>query len=244
MIKVSSKHNHFYLFSVYRNPDTDDGIFDCRLVSMAANVRKASFVFIGDFNVHHKEWLNSISQTDCHGLRTLDFSSESGCDQISHNPTHRSSNCLDLIFTDTPGVVAGNVGCPIGTSDHCYVSAIIKTEHAVRDISFSHKIYCMSQANWDGILNDLEELDWPNIYKQVDFVASMNDGFERIIVRHIPSLVIKFRIKDKAWFNEDSKWANFAKQEAYQLWKRNSYDKTWNNYVNLRNTDPRHICCC
>ena len=31
----------------------------------------------------------------------------------------------------------------------------------------------------------------------------MNDGFERIIVRRIPSRVIKFRINDKTWFNED-----------------------------------------
>ena len=229
---MCGKHNNFYLFSVYRNPDADDGIFDCLLASMAAiqeNDRKASFVFIGDFNAHHKEWLNSISPTDCHGLRALDFSSESGCDQIIHNPTHRSGNCLDLIFTDTLGVVAGNVGSPIGTSDHCYVSAIIKTEHAVPDISFSRKIYLKSQADWDGILNDLRELDWPDIYRQVDFVASMNDGFERIIVRRIPSRVIKFRIKDKAWFNEDCKRANLAKQEAYQLWRRNRSDITWIN---------------
>ena len=63
----------------------------------------------------------------------------------------------------------------------------------------------------------------------------MNDGFERIIVRLIPSRVIKFRIKDKAWFNEDCKRANLAKQEAYQLWRRNRSDITWNSYVNLRN---------
>ena len=71
-----------------------------------------------------------------------------------------------------------------------------------------------SQADWDGILNDLRELDWPDIYRQADFVASMNDGFERIIARRIPSRVIKFCIKDKAWFNENCKWANLAKQEA------------------------------
>ena len=63
----------------------------------------------------------------------------------------------------------------------------------------------------------------------------MNDGFERIIVRRIPSWVIKLRIKDKAWFNEDCKRANLAKQEVYQLWRRNRSDITWNNYVNLRN---------
>ena len=110
------------------------------MAAIQENDRNASFDFIGDFNAHHKEWLNSISQTDCHGLKDLNFSSGSGCDQIIHNPTHRSGNCLDLIFTDTPGVVAGNVGNLIGTSDHSYVSAIIKTEHAVPDISFSLKI--------------------------------------------------------------------------------------------------------
>ena len=155
--------------------------------------------------------------------------------KIIHNPTHRLGNCLDLIFTDTPGVVAGNVGSPIGTSDYSYISAIIKTEHSVPDISFSRKIYLKSQADWDGILNDLRDLDWPDIYRQVDFVASMNDGFERIIVWRVPSRVIKFCIKDKAWFNEDCKQANLTKQEAYQLLRRSRCDITWTNYVNLRN---------
>ena len=53
-------------------------------------------------------------------------------------------------------------------------------------ISFSRKIYLKSQADWDGIVNDLCELDWPHIYilyRQVDFVASMNDAFEGILVR-------------------------------------------------------------
>ena len=150
-------------------------------------------------------------------FKSLDFSSESGCDQIIHNPAHRLGNCLDLIFTDTPGVVAGNVGSPTGTSDHSYISGIIKTEHAVPDISFSRKIYLKLQADLDGILSDLRKFNWPHIYRQVDFVASMNDGFERIIVRRIPSRVIKFRIKDKVWINEDCKQANLAKQEAYQL---------------------------
>ena len=71
--------------------------FDRLLVSMTAiqeGSRKASFVFIGDFNAHHREWLNSICQTDYHDLRALDFSSESGSEQIIHSPMHRSGKCL------------------------------------------------------------------------------------------------------------------------------------------------------
>ena len=139
------------------------------------------------------------------------------------------------MLTDTHGGVAGNVGSPIGTSDHCYVSAIIKTEQAVPYLSYSHKIYVKSQADWDGILDDLYERDWPHICRQVDFVAAMYEEFERIIVRHIPSRVIKFPIKDKAWFNDDCKPSDLAKQEACRLCRRNRFDITWNNYVNLRN---------
>ena len=103
------------------------------------------------------------------------------------------------------------------------------------DISSSRNIFLMSQADWMA-LNDPHKFDWPHIYRQVDFVASMTDRFERIIVRHIPSQVKKFCIKDKAWFNEDCKWANLVKQGACQLQRRIPSDITWNNYINLRKT--------
>ena len=93
ILKVCGRHSNFYLFSVYRNPDLDDQIFDCLLNSMAViqgNDRKAAFLFVGDFNAHHREWLNSVSPTDCHGRRALDFSTESGCDQLIRKSTHRS----------------------------------------------------------------------------------------------------------------------------------------------------------
>ena len=48
VFKVCGKTNNFYLFSVYRNPDADDTIFDCLFTSMAAiqvSDRKAAFLF-------------------------------------------------------------------------------------------------------------------------------------------------------------------------------------------------------
>ena len=59
--------NSVYLFSLYWNPNADDGIFDCLLASVAArqeNNKKTSFVVIGDFNVYNREWQNSVFQTD------------------------------------------------------------------------------------------------------------------------------------------------------------------------------------
>ena len=45
------------MFSLYRNPDLDDRIYECLLIAMGAvqgvDVR-ASFLFMGDLNGHHQ----------------------------------------------------------------------------------------------------------------------------------------------------------------------------------------------
>ena len=56
VVRVCGLRQNFYLHSLYRNPDQDDGrIYDCLLTSMAAvqaeDVR-ASFLLVGDLNCH------------------------------------------------------------------------------------------------------------------------------------------------------------------------------------------------
>ena len=58
---VRDVRQNLYVFSVYRNPDLDDGIFDCLLTSEAAVQAgdvSASFLYVGDLtdlNGHHQE---------------------------------------------------------------------------------------------------------------------------------------------------------------------------------------------
>ena len=69
-----------FVYSLYRNPDLEDWFFDCLLSSMAAvqaeDVR-ASFLFVGDLNGYHQEWLGSTT-TNRHGVAAFDFSTVSG----------------------------------------------------------------------------------------------------------------------------------------------------------------------
>ena len=57
--RVCGERQNLYVYSLYRNPDLDDRIFDYLLASMAAvhaeDVR-ASFLFVGNLNGHHQEW--------------------------------------------------------------------------------------------------------------------------------------------------------------------------------------------
>ena len=113
------------MYSLYRNPDLDDRIFDCLLSSMAAaqaeDVR-ASLMFVGDLNGHHQEWLGSTT-TNFHGVAAFDFATVSGCDQLVVGPTHERGGTLDLQMTDVPDLVQVAVVALIGNSDHSSLSA-------------------------------------------------------------------------------------------------------------------------
>ena len=102
------------------NPDLDAQIFYCLLTSTAAvqaeDVR-ASFLFVGDLNGHHQEWLGSTN-TNCQGVAAFDFATVSGCDQLVVGPTHARGGTLDLLMTDVPDLVLVSVVAPIGNSDH------------------------------------------------------------------------------------------------------------------------------
>ena len=107
------------MFSLYRNPDLDDRIFDCLLTSMAA-VRaedvRATFLFVGDLNCHHQEWFGSAT-TNRHGVAAFDFATVSGCDQFVVGLTHARGGTLDLLMTDIPDLVRVSVVAPIGNSN-------------------------------------------------------------------------------------------------------------------------------
>ena len=75
LVRVCGSRQNFYIFGVYRNPSTDDMIFDCLLSSMSeiqSVDRKAVFSFVGDFNCRHEKWLHS-PRTDAHGRAARDF---------------------------------------------------------------------------------------------------------------------------------------------------------------------------
>ena len=68
--RVCSAKQNLHAFSLYRNPDPDDRIFDCLRASIAAVLTediRTSFLFVGDLNGYHQEWLGSTT-TNRHGV--------------------------------------------------------------------------------------------------------------------------------------------------------------------------------
>ena len=154
------------MYSLYRNPDLDDRIFDCLLASMAAvqaeDVR-ASFLFVDDLNCHHQEWLGSTT-TNHHGVAAFDFATVSGCDQLVVGPTHTPGGTLDLMITDVPYLVRVAVVAPIGNSDHSSLSAVISMTQAVPNLCVSRKVFMKHQVNCNTVCGAIRELPWRNIW--------------------------------------------------------------------------------
>ena len=146
MLRICSRINNFYVYAFYhlrgKRHDTvtqsmiDGSLYDCLLDSIARVQPvndKAVFVFVGDANAHRSECLESVSPTGRHGRDDLDFCNLSGCEQLVHGPTHIAGIRLDLVMTDVPDVVDVVVGTPLGTSDHCFVSCVLRVEKSVSE---------------------------------------------------------------------------------------------------------------
>ena len=97
VFRICIRIKNFYVYSFYRNPGHDGSLYDCLLDSMApvqSDDDKALFVFVGDANAHHSEWLYFVSLTERHGRNALHFCNLSGCEQLVRCPTH-------LLITDS-----------------------------------------------------------------------------------------------------------------------------------------------
>ena len=191
------------MFRLYRNPDLDDRIYDCLLTAMAAVQAadaRASFLFVGDLNGYHQEWLGSTT-TNRHGVEALDFATVAGCDQLVIGPTHARGGTLDLLMTDVPDIVREAVVAPLGRSDHSTLSIAISMAQAIPNLCVSKRVLLKHQLNWTAVCDAIGVLPWRSIWSANNPVEMLNVHLSLLVERFITTKVIRVRRKDKPWFN-------------------------------------------
>ena len=103
------------------------------MAAVQAEDIRASFLFVGDLNGHHQEWLGSTT-TDRHVVAALNIVTVSSCDQLVVGPSHARGGKFDLLMTDVPELVRVAVVAPICNSDHSSLSAIILMAQAAPNL--------------------------------------------------------------------------------------------------------------
>ena len=235
VLRVCGSVRNFYIFSVYRSPSIGDKIFDCMLESMAMIQScdvKSCFLFVGDFNGHHVEF--GSPRTDRSGIAAMDFSSESGCDQLVRGPTHAFGGALDLLFTDVPELTHVSVVAPIGGSDHSTLSIKLNIRQHVPEFVVRREVYLKSRADWDGITKALSSLPWCDIRRSDDPGSELDRHVSDVVRSYVPSRIITVRSRDKPWFDDSCRRVYQLKQEAYRRWRRSQMCIDYQTFVDSR----------
>ena len=184
VFSVCGVRQNLYVYSLNRNPDLDDRIFECLLASIAAvqaeDIRD-SFLFVGDLNSQHQEWLGSTT-TNRHGVAAFDFATVSSCIQLVVGPTRARGATLDLLMTDVPDLVRVAVVAPICNSDHSSLSAVISMAQPVPNLWVIRKVFLKHQVNWNTVCGAIRELPWCNICLSDNPVEVLNEHLSLLVL--------------------------------------------------------------
>ena len=162
---------------------------------------KAVLVFVSDADARHSGWLESVSPTDRHGLDDLDFSNLSSCEQLVRCPTHIAGNRFDLVITDAPDIVDVFVGTPLRTSDHCFLSCVLRVEQSVPEYNVRSTVFLNHRTNWENVRCGVRSLTWSTILKSADPLVALDRAICEVICRLVPTIVFHCESGDKKWFD-------------------------------------------
>jgi hypothetical protein len=221
--------------ALYRPPSANsDAIeyFDSTTLSKMKEFGANSVMLVGDFNVHHQEWLGS-RVTDAAGRRTLQLANSLGLQQIVKEPT-REDQILDLALTDLKATAV--TFAKLGTSDHNPV--LIKLDVPVyRDKPYKRKVWQYNKADYWGMRAHLSSTDWPKVFNTKDPEKACSEVTEIICDAmdiFIPGKTISRKPGDKAWFNDKCKQAAAKKRVLFRKLKKENTQENKVNFAHAR----------
>ena len=74
-------------------------------------------------------------------------------------------NRLDLVMTDFHDIVDVFVGTPIGTSDHCFVSSVLRVEQSAPEYNVRSTVFLKYRTSWDIVHCAVRSFTWSPILK-------------------------------------------------------------------------------
>ena len=99
----------------------------------------------------------SVFCNNRHWRDALDFCNLTGCEQLENCPALIAGNGLDLVMTDASDIDVA-VGTPLGTSDHCFVSCVLRVEQSVPEYNVRSAVFLKHRTNWDSVRSAVRSL--------------------------------------------------------------------------------------
>ena len=239
-----------FCYCPYTNPDRsnfDHSLFFEYLSSCHESLQTshplAEVLYLGDFNVHHTEWLSS-SRTDRGGTEALEFSILHGLDQLIQQPTRvpdrhdQASNTLDLFFTSNSDLYSYSVSSPLGSSDHCLVAVTTSYASPPPLPSTSRRLWHYDRIQRSELSNFFTDFPWGDCcFRSGDSDCATISVTETILAgmeAYVPYTIKSFS-PSKPWFDHGCSRAVQAREHAYQTYVHSRSDLTYHAFIAARN---------
>ena len=203
----------------------------------------AEILYIGDFNVHHTEWLNS-PRTDVGGNEALAFSILHEMEQIIEHPTHvpdrhdQARNTLDLFFTFNPSNYSYTISSPLGTADHSVISVSSSFSPPPPIPPTQRRFWHFENTRRSDMRDFLLDFPWGEYCfrsRNPDLVAvKVDEVITSGMEAYIPSSVKTFS-PSNPWFDHSCSLAVQARERAYELYQASPSPQTHAAFNSARN---------
>ncbi len=200
----------------YRRPDTGETASIQRFEQEYETYSKqaVSFLAVGDFNIHNKDWLRFSSHNSPEGVELEHVCCTHGFTQHVKSPT-RGTNLLDLVISDFQSGVTCKVTPGIHDDDHRGVLTKVSVEIPASE-PVKRRVYNFKKANWDQLRGSLLAKDWRAILAGTpdDATADMTQVILDIVAEHIPQTWITDKVYAHPWLNDNCRVALERKHAA------------------------------
>ena len=247
-LKICLKNSTTFLCFTYCSPNSCDYVSFFQYLSschesLQISHPRAEVLYLGDFNVHHTEWLSS-THTDLGGNEAYSFSILHDLEQIIKHPTRvpdrhdHTPNILDLFFTSNPVNYSYNITSPLGSSDHCLIS-ISSTLSAPPPLpSTQRRLWFFERMQRDHISDFLSDFPWGDVcFRSGDPSVAVSQIEEVIMAgmeEYIPSTIKTFS-PSNPWFDRACSSAIQVRERAHQTWVSSPSILTHTNFISARN---------
>ena len=228
--KATSSNSFLNILGIYRPPDSSIqqflDIFTELLVDIVTS--NTNLVVLGNFNIH----VNKID--DPNARIFLDTMTALGMKQHVRGSTHRSGNCLDLIFTEEMSKPKA-IECSHSTfvSDHSSIQCILNIPkescnrkeimyRKLKDVDLTQLVREMS----------LEDIKTENLDEMVQM---LEENLSNALNKQAPEVtkVITER-KKKSWFGDDLKQQKRIVRRREKVFRKYQSQSCWTALVRER----------
>ena len=252
-LRLSCQSTTKFICCVYLSPTTTDypkffQYLNSKLEHIISISPFSEVIILGDFNVHHREWLSS-PVTDIPGILTREFAILNDLEQLVHTPTRVPDRCadvsniLDLFLTSNPSPYTIKSLPPLGTSDHTLISVsspfISSSSSELPPPSERRRLWHFNAANWNDLRRHFSDFPWDDYCFRGEFDSSecasrITDVIFEAMEGYIPYSFSSSK-PSKSWFNSDCARAVRLRDDAFRDYRRLLSSDSHTKYISLRN---------